>query len=102
MMGFSAWLVWRRGGFKANRKPLMLFIAQLAVNALWSWLFFAWHQGGLALAEILVLWVLIVATCASFWRCHAPAGALMLPYLAWVTFAGFLTYATWRLNPGVL
>lgn len=102
LMGISAWLVWRRNGFKPNQLPLMLFIVQLAVNALWSWLFFAWHQGALAFAEVLVLWALIVATCVAFWRCYAPAGMLLLPYLAWVTFASFLTYATWRLNPGLL
>jgi benzodiazapine receptor len=102
MMGFSAWLVWRRNGFKPDKTPLVLFVVQLAVNALWSWLFFAWHQGGLAFAEVLVLWVLIVATCIAFWRSHAPAGVLMLPYLAWVTFASFLTYATWQLNPDLL
>ena len=101
LMGLSAWLVWRRHGFRASRTSLALFIVQLAVNALWSWLFFAWHNGGLAFAEVLVLWVLISATCVAFWRVSALAGALMLPYLAWVTFASFLTYATWRLNPGL-
>jgi benzodiazapine receptor len=102
LMGIAAWLIWRRNGFKASQKPLTLFSVQLAVNALWSWLFFAWRQGGLAFAEVVVLWVLVLFTCLSFWRSHVPAGVLMLPYLAWVTFASLLTYATWQLNPGLL
>ncbi|MEO8308690.1 MAG: TspO/MBR family protein [Pseudomonadota bacterium] len=102
LLGLAAWIVWRSDGFRANRTALMLFIIQLAANALWTWLFFAWREGALAFAEILVLWVLIVATSASFWRRSALAGALLLPYLAWVTFASALTYAVWRLNPNLL
>ena len=102
LMGVAAWLVWRSSGFKKSRTALVLFVLQLAANALWTWLFFAWHQGAVAFAEILLLWGLIVATTASFWRLNAFAGALMLPYLAWVTFATALTLAVWRLNPGVL
>ena len=102
LMGVAAWLVWRVRGFKAARSALLLFIIQLAANALWSWVFFVWHQGGLAFAEVLLLWCLIVATTVSFRRHHAAAAGLMLPYLAWVTFASALTYSTWRLNPGLL
>ncbi len=102
LMGVSAWLVWRTGGFKAARSSLVLFLVQLAFNALWSWLFFAWHQGAMAFVEVLLLWVLIAATVASFWRRNAPAGILMLPYLAWVSFAAALTFTVWRLNPGLL
>ena len=75
---------------------------QLALNALWSWLFFAWHLGGLAFAEIVVLWVLILATVVSFWRVRPLAGALLFPYLLWVTFASVLNYSVWQLNPQVL
>lgn len=102
LMAIAAWLVWRQQGFKANRGALLLFLVQLAANSLWTWLFFAWHQGALAFAEILLLWVLIVATVVLFWRRHALAGALLLPYLAWVSFASALTLSVWRLNPGVL
>ena len=80
----------------------MLFFSQLAVNALWSWLFFAWRQGGVAFAEVLVLLALIAATLVAFWRIRPLAGALLLPYLAWVTFASALNLATWRLNPQLL
>lgn len=102
MMGVAAWLVWRRGGFRAARLPLSLYLVQLAFNALWTWLFFAWQRGALAFAEILVLWVLIVATLAMFWRIRRLAGALLVPYLLWVTFATALTWAVWKRNPDVL
>lgn len=101
-MGVSAWLVWRSGGFRDNRQALTLFMVQLAVNALWSWLFFAWHRGGLAFADIVVLWVLIVATIALFWQRRPLAGALLVPYLLWVSFASALNYAIWQLNPQIL
>lgn len=102
LQAIAAWLVWRRGGVRANRNALSLFLLQLAVNALWTWLFFAWHLGALAFAEILVLWVLIVATLVSFWRVRPLAGALLIPYLLWVSFASALTYSVWQLNPLVL
>ncbi len=81
---------------------LVVFIVQLAANALWSWLFFAWHQGDLAFAEVVVLWCLIVATIVSFQRISILAAVLLYPYLAWATFASALTFSIWRLNPGVL
>jgi translocator protein len=102
LMGLAAWLVWRSHGFKAGRTALILFLSQLAANALWTWLFFAWHQGAAAFVEILILWALIVATVASFWKLNTFAGVLLLPYLAWVTFASALTFAVWRLNAGLL
>jgi tryptophan-rich sensory protein len=102
LMGVAAWLVWRSHGFKASRTSLVLFLVQLAANALWTWLFFAWHQGAGAFAEILILWALIVATIASFRSVSVPAALLLVPYLVWVTFATALTFSVWRLNPGVL
>lgn len=102
VMGVSAWLVWRVGGFRAAQTALVLFLVQLAVNALWSWLFFAWHQGALGFANILLLWVLLVATIVAFWRISVLAGALLIPYLLWISFAGALNYAVWQLNPLVL
>lgn len=102
LMGIAAWLVWRVGGFHAARAPLILFLAQLPLNALWSWLFFRWKLGALAFVEIVLLWLLIVATLAAFWRVRKTAGALLVPYLLWVGFAAALNYSVWRLNPGVL
>jgi benzodiazapine receptor len=102
LMGIAAWLVWRSGGFRPNRKALTLFLLQLAFNSLWSWLFFAWHRGAWALADVFVLWILIVATLVSFWRLRPLAGALLIPYLLWVSFASALNYSVWQLNPQIL
>lgn len=100
LMGVAAWLVWRSPG--SRWVALGLFAAQLSVNALWSWLFFAWHRGALAAADVLVLLALIVATGAAFWRTSRLAAVLLMPYLLWVSFASALTWAVWRSNPGVL
>ncbi len=102
LMGIAAWLVWRAGPTPASRRALLFFAAQLALNALWSWLFFAWHRGGLAFLDILVLWLLIVLTLIAFWRVKPLAGALLLPYLVWVSYAAALNFAVWRLNPQLL
>lgn len=102
MMAIAAWLVWRAGGFRANRIALSFFLAQLAFNALWSWLFFVWQHGALAFVEILFLWALIAATLVSFWRLSPLSGALLIPYLLWVSFASALNFSLWQLNPQVL
>jgi tryptophan-rich sensory protein len=103
-MGVAAWLVWREGANAgaATRAPLGLFLLQLAVNALWSWVFFVWQSGALATANILVLDALVVATILAFRRVRPLAAALLLPYLAWIAFATALTLATWQRNPGLL
>lgn len=98
LMGVSAWLVWRRAGFT---RAHLVFLCQLAVNALWSWLFFAWKQGALAFIEALVLWMLIAATAIAFWRLHRAAALLLVPYALWVAFAVALTYAVWQRNPAL-
>jgi tryptophan-rich sensory protein len=100
LMGVSAWLVWRSPGSKGV--ALGLFGAQLAANALWSWMFFAWHRGALAAVEVLVLLALIVATAVAFWRISRLAALLLVPYLLWVSFASVLTWALWRTNAGFL
>ena len=102
LMGIAAWLVWRVGGFRATARALALFLVQLAFNALWSWLFFAWHLGALAFADIILLWLLILATIIAFWRIRLVAGALLVPYLLWVSFDTALNYSVWQLNPQVL
>jgi tryptophan-rich sensory protein len=97
-MGVAAWLVWRERGFAHARGALGLFILQLGVNALWSWLFFGWHRGGWALADILLLLVLIVATMVAFARIRLLAAWLLAPYLLWVCFATALNYSVWQRN----
>ena len=101
-MGIAAWLVWRTAPLQATRGALGLFLVQLAVNALWSWLFFAWQLGGWAFAEVLLLWVLIVATIVAFWRFSRLAAVLLVPYLGWVSFAAMLNFWLWRTNPALL
>ena len=100
LMGIAAWLVWRSPGAKGV--ALGVFGAQLAANALWSWLFFAWHRGALAAVEVLVLLALIMATIVAFCRASRLAALLLAPYLLWVSFASVLTWAVWRSNPGLL
>lgn len=102
MMAIAAWQVWREGGWSRQRRPLLLFLAQLVVNALWSWLFFAWRQGGMAFVDIALLWLLILATVVAFWWVRVTAGVLLLPYLGWVSFALALNYVVWRSNPDLL
>ncbi|HSP94450.1 MAG TPA: TspO/MBR family protein [Thermoanaerobaculia bacterium] len=102
LMAVAAWLVWRRGGPAAAKVPLALYLFQLALNALWTWLFFRWRLGGWALLEIIVLWLVLLLTVVRFWRVRAAAGALLLPYWAWVTFATALTAAVWQRNPDIL
>jgi tryptophan-rich sensory protein len=101
-MGVAAWLVWRAAGFRAARTALTLYLIQLALNALWSWLFFGWHLGAPAFADVLLLWVAIVATLVAFRRVRPLAAWLLAPYLLWVSFASALNFAVWQLNPGSL
>lgn len=102
LMAVAAWLVWRERGWARARGALGLFVLQLACNALWSWLFFAWHRGALALADIIVLWLLIVATMVAFARIRRMAAWLLAPYLAWVSFAAALNASVWLKNPQLL
>jgi tryptophan-rich sensory protein len=100
LMAVAAWLVWRRAGFSGAGAALGLFAVQLILNALWSYLFFGRHQPGLAFGDIVVLWVAILSVVLLFWRVDRVAGALLLPYLAWVGFAAYLNFTLWRLNAG--
>ncbi len=98
MMAVAAWLVWQRGGLAGQRRPLGLFLAQLALNALWTPLFFGLRQPGVAFAEILLLWLAILATLLAFRPVSRTAAWLLVPYLAWVSFAAVLNGTLWRLN----
>ena len=102
LMGIAAWLVWRERSAIRQITALTLFLVQLCANALWSWLFFAWHNGAFAFADVLILTALISATVIVFWRISRLAAALMLPYLACVCLASALTWSVWQSNPIVL
>lgn len=98
MMAVAAWLVWRPAGFAAAKLPLALLAIQLALNSLWSVLFFGLHNPGAAAVEIVLLWAGILATLITFWKRSRWAGGLLVPYLAWVSFASVLNFTIWRLN----
>jgi benzodiazapine receptor len=101
-MGVAAWLVWRGPAGTPRATALALFLVQLALNTLWSWLFFKWRLGAWSFVEVVSLWAFIAATLAAFGRLNPLAGALLAPYLAWVSFASALTYTIWRSNPDLL
>lgn len=95
-MAVAAWLVWRRAGWQ---KALMFYFNQLALNAAWTPIFFGAHELGWALVEILLMWLAIFLTMRGFFQVSKPAGWMLAPYLAWVTFAAFLNFTLWRMNP---
>jgi tryptophan-rich sensory protein len=96
MMTIAGWRVWRE-----HRSALatLLFLIQLALNAAWPWLFFAWRRLDLATLDSTLLLVAALASFAAFWRVHRGAALLLVPYAGWVGFATLLTYEVWRLNP---
>ncbi len=99
LMGTSAWMVWRVVEFASPLTWLWLYLGQLSLNTLWSILFFGLRKPALALVEVALLWLAILATLLSFWGISPLAGALLVPYLAWVSFASLLNFEIWRLNP---
>jgi len=100
-MAIAAWLVWSARGWNGAWFALSMFCTQLVANALWSWLFFGWRQGAPSFVDVVVLCVLVTVTVVAFFRVRKVAGALMLPYLAWVTFAACLDFAVWQRNPAM-
>ena len=100
MMGLAAGLVWHKIDVQKEtvRKGLLFFAIQLALNALWSILFFGLQNPLLALIEIVVLWLMIYETFVQFNKVSKIAGYLFIPYLLWVTFAFVLNASIWWLN----
>lgn len=99
LMGISLYLIWMEGMERREvRVAIALFAVQLILNTIWSFLFFGLQSPFLGLVEIIILWIFIVATTVAFYRINKKAAYLMVPYLAWVTFAAFLTYNIWLLN----
>ena len=97
-MAVSAWRVWRLRNRAAVTGALGLYACQMTLNFAWSLIFFGLHNIGAALVDILALLGALVATAVVFWRRERIAGLLMVPYLAWVSFAALLNFAIWRLN----
>lgn len=102
MMALAAWLVVNQLGWQSSRFELTAYGVQLALNALWSWLFFYWHAGTAALLDIAVLWLAILYTLVLFRRVRISAALLLVPYLLWVSFAAALAWSVVRLNPQLL
>ncbi len=99
LMGAVAYLVYLRPENGARSRGLRAFFMQLGLNVLWSVVFFGMQSPGLGLAVIVLLWFCIAATMALFWRVSRRAAWLMLPYLLWVSFAAYLNFGVWILNP---
>jgi len=99
MMGIAAYLVWRRGwDNKAVKVALGVFLFQLILNGLWSFLFFGMKSPYTAFVEIAALWLAILATILLFSRLSKAAAWLLIPYILWVSFAAVLNFTLWRLN----
>ena len=99
LMGISLFLVWKNGFKKKHERTARnVFIIQLVLNSLWSISFFGLENPGLALVNIIVLWIAILAIIIYFYRISKPAALLLIPYLLWVSFATYLNYSIWVLN----
>lgn len=95
----AAWRVWQTAGFDGATLALSVYAVQLGFNAMWSVIFFGLRQPGWAFAEIICLWLSVLATIAVFYPVDAVAGLILIPYALWVSFAVALNYRIWRLNP---
>ena len=99
LMGIAAFLIWKKGLDRKDVKiALGIFIGQLVLNTLWSIIFFGLHSPGAAFVEIIFLWLAILATIIAFAKISKPAAWLLLPYILWVSFAGYLNFSIWMLN----
>jgi benzodiazapine receptor len=98
MMAISAWLVWRGSDSPASKFALTLFAIQLVLNTLWSIVFFGLHKVGPAFGEILLLWMMIIATAVAFLPLSLLAAWLLIPYIVWVAFASYLNFRIWQMN----
>ena len=99
MIAIAGWRVWRSAGLADAALPLGLYCLQLVLNGLWSWLAFARQRLDLAALDMAALWVAIAATIAAFAAIDAVAAWLLVPYLAWISFALALNLELWRRNP---
>lgn len=95
LMAVAAWMVWKRIGWGV---PLWFYLVQLILNAAWTPIFFGAHELGWALTEIIALWFFILFTMLAFLTVSRVAGLMLIPYLAWVSFATFLNFTLWRMN----
>lgn len=100
LMGLAAAIVYRSAARRQDKRvALNLFAIQLIVNLTWSWVFFKLHMIGGGVVHIAILWLLVAATFLHFRKVSGAAAALLLPYVLWVSFAAYLAFSVWRLNP---
>jgi tryptophan-rich sensory protein len=99
LMAVAAWRVTLAPASPLRSVALVLFLVQLGLNLAWSWIFFRRHALATALGEILLLWVTVAATIVAFTPVARAGAWMMIPYLAWVTFAAIFNAGFWRLNP---
>jgi benzodiazapine receptor len=99
LMALSAWNVWRvTGGWDEGTSAITAFLIQLALNAAWSAIFFGLRAPVWALLEMAFLWIAVLTTVILFWQVSALSGAMLLPYLIWVSYAAYLNAGIWRMN----
>ncbi|HUS30000.1 MAG TPA: TspO/MBR family protein [Kofleriaceae bacterium] len=99
LMGIALWRFWESDASgSAKRAGTLLFGAQLVLNGLWSYLFFGLHRPDLAMLDLALMWAAIAATIVTFGRYRRSAALLLVPYLVWVTFAGYLNFAIWQMQ----
>lgn len=97
LMGVSLYIIWEKG-LKKNKFAVSVFGLQLALNSIWSILFFGLQNPFIAFIEIIVLWFAILATIILFYKIDRRAAYLLIPYILWVSFASLLNYSIWILN----
>ena len=95
LMAVAGWMVWREGH---ARIPVLLFFLQLALNAVWPWIFFGFKRLDWAFYDIVAMTVATLATIVAFYPVRRRAALLLVPYFVWILFAGSLSLAVWRLN----
>jgi translocator protein len=98
LIAIAGWRVWLQRENPGRRAALILFFAQLGLNALWSVIFFGLREPGWAVVEILGLWTALVVLLGKFWSLDRLAALLWLPYVLWVSFATVLNATVWWLN----
>lgn len=99
MNATAGWFAWQAAGPGEATLPMIVYAVQLIFNAAWSALFFGMKRMDLAMGDVIALWLSVAATALVFYPLDATAAWLLIPYLAWVSFAGLLNFTVWRLNP---
>ncbi len=98
LMGISFYLILQKRQQPFKRRAVIIFTLQLVLNFLWSFLFFKFHLVGLALVDIILMWLAILTMIVSFYKINKLAGLMQVPYLLWVSFATLLNASIWTLN----